>query len=76
MKKALALFFAILSGLYLLVMGITPDPLPFLDEATALLILVQSLAVLGFDLRRFLPFFGKKFPKPGPAGKKERVVDV
>lgn len=63
MRKPLALFFAVLSGLYLLVMGLTPDPLPFIDEATALLVLVQSLSVLGIDVRRFLPFFGKKVPK-------------
>lgn len=76
MKKALALFFAVISGLYLLVMGITPDPLPFIDEATALLVLVQSLAVLGVDIRRFLPFFGKKVPKPKEDEKKGPVVDV
>jgi hypothetical protein len=75
-KKALALFFAVLSGLYLLVMGITPDPLPFIDEATALLVLVQSLAVLGVDIRRFLPFFGKKVPKSKEDDKKGPVVDV
>lgn len=75
MKKALAVFFAFASGLYLLVMGITPDPLPFLDEATALFVLVQSLSVLGLDVRRFLPFFGKKVPK-AKADKDGPVVDV
>ena len=76
MKKALALFFAIISGIYLLVMGITPDPLPFIDEATALIVLVQSLAVLGVDIRRFLPFFGKKVPKTKGEDDKGPVVDV
>ncbi len=60
MKKLIALLFALLSGFYLLVMGITPDPLPFIDEATALLILGGSLRALGFDLSRFLPFLGRR----------------
>ena len=78
MKKALALFFAVLSGIYLLTLGIMPDPLPFLDEATALLIFVQAMSVLGIDLRRFIPFLpkggGKKTSKQ--PDEKERVIDV
>ncbi len=77
MKKLIAFIFALVSGLYLLVWGpmIGPlDPIPIIDEATALLIFVKSMAVLGIDLSRFIPFLGKK-PKdatkaPGP------VVDV
>ncbi len=76
MKKALALFFAVLSGLYLIVMGITPDPLPFIDEATALIVLIQSMSVLGIDIRRYLPFFGKKVPKAKKDDKDGPVVDV
>jgi len=72
-KKLLAVFFALISGVYV-IFGPFPDPLPFLDEATALLIFVKSMAVLGVDLSRFVPFLGKKAktpPKPpGP------VVDV
>lgn len=75
MKRLIALCFAVLSGLYLMFMGITPDPLPFIDEATALIVLVQSLAVLGVDIRRFLPFFGKKVPK-AKDDKDGPVVDV
>ena len=77
MKKFIAAVFALVSGLYLLIWGpmIGPlDPVPIIDEATALLIFVKSMAVLGIDLSRFVPFLGKKSkpaPKtPGP------VVDV
>ncbi|MEM1084975.1 MAG: hypothetical protein AAGI48_12760 [Verrucomicrobiota bacterium] len=74
MKKALAFVFAAASGVYLLTIGIAPDPLPFIDEATALLVLVKSLSVLGIDISRFLPFLGKKGAK---AEKKDGpVVDV
>lgn len=77
MKKLIAFIFALVSGLYLLVWGpmIGPlDPIPIIDEATALLIFVKSMAVLGIDLTRFIPFLGKKTKDatkgPGP------VVDV
>lgn len=76
-KKLIAFIFALVSGLYLLIWGpmIGPlDPVPIVDEATALLIFVKSMAVLGVDLSRFVPFLGRKSktpPKPpGP------VVDV
>jgi hypothetical protein len=76
-KKLIAAVFAMVSGLYLLIWGpmIGPlDPIPIIDEATALLIFVKSLAVLGIDLSRFVPFLGKKSKEaakpPGP------VVDV
>lgn len=74
MKKALTILFALISGIYLLTIGIAPDPLPFIDEATALLIFVKSMSALGFDISRFLPFFGKKTPKSGE--KESPVVDV
>ena len=53
MKSALALVAALLSGLYLLVMVPTLDPLPFLDEGLAAMILLNALAALGIDVRRF-----------------------
>lgn len=77
MKKFIAFLFALVSGLYLLIWGPMPaplDPLPIIDEATALIIFVKAMQVLGVDLSRFIPFLGKKdktAPKPpGP------VVDV
>jgi hypothetical protein len=76
-KKFIALIFAFVSGLYLLTMGVwvgPPDVIPIIDEATALIIFVKSMAALGIDLSRFVPFLGKKGKQtqkqPGP------VVDV
>jgi hypothetical protein len=76
-KKFIAFLFALVSGLYLLTFGVwvgPPDMIPIIDEATALIIFVKAMQVLGFDLSRFIPFLGKKVktaPKsPGP------VVDV
>jgi hypothetical protein len=76
-KKFIAAVFAMVSGLYLLIWGpmIGPlDPVPIIDEATALLIFVKSMAILGIDLGRFVPFLGKK-SKPAPKAPGP-VVDV
>ena len=74
MKKLIALLFALLSGFYVFFGSWVPDPLPFLDEATALLIFVKSMSVLGVDLTRFVPFLGKKSKPDGKTG--GTVVDV
>jgi hypothetical protein len=76
MKKGFAAVVALLAGGYLLTLGLIPDPLPFLDEATALLILMKSLSVLGIDLSRYLPFLGKRMKTRKDAAKMERVIDV
>jgi hypothetical protein len=80
MKRRFAWILAILSGLYLLIAGPIPDPLPFVDEATALLVFVKSMAYLGYDVTRWLPFLrkgprnGKQTQSPNPA--KDVTVDV
>lgn len=55
MKRRLVWGVAILSGLILLV----PDPVPFIDEGLALLMFVKSMAYLGHDVTRLIPFMRK-----------------
>lgn len=83
MKRKLAWTGAILSGLYLLTIGPLPfpaiDPLPFIDEAVALGIFLKCTSYLGYDLRKWLPFMGKKgksSPREREASKKDVTIDV
>jgi len=84
MKRFVLWVVAILSGLYLLIMGpmVGPlDPIPIIDEAIALAIFLKATSALGYDVRRFLPFLGKgKGAAPGkkaaPRGAKDMTVDV
>lgn len=69
MRNLLALTVAILSGLYLLVMVPTLDPLPFVDEGLAGLIFLNALAYLGVDLRAV---FGRRQPVPVPVPVRRR----
>jgi len=78
MKRRLAWLFAILSALYLLIAGPIPDPIPFVDEATAMLIFVKSMAYLGYDVTKWIPFLrkGKRGKPPIPSAKKDVTIDV
>jgi hypothetical protein len=78
MKRRVAWMLACLSGVYLVIAGPIPDPLPFIDEATALLIFVKSMGYLGHDVRRWLPFLGKgKGVKTAPTSDPRDVtIDV
>ncbi|MBC8126462.1 MAG: hypothetical protein H8M99_04860 [Gloeobacteraceae cyanobacterium ES-bin-144] len=74
MKRKFAWLLAIGSGLYVLIGGPLPDPLPLLDEATALLIFVKAMSYLGYDVSRWITFLKKgKGTKTTP---QERSKDV
>lgn len=76
MKKALALLFALLSGGYLLTIGILWDPVPFIDEGLALIVLVKSLGFLGIDISRFVPFMSRKTKAGKTPESSGQTIDV
>ena len=76
MKRRLAWLFAILSGLYLLIAGPIPDPLPFVDEGLALLVFVNAMAYLGYDVRRWLPFYRKGKGAKSPVSRAHPGVTI
>ena len=83
MKRKLAWAGAIVSGLYLLTIGPLPfpamDPLPFIDEAFALAVFLKCTTSLGYDFRKWLPFFGKtgkSGAKPKGGKPEETTIDV
>ncbi len=79
MKRKLAWIGAILAGLYLLTAGPIPDPIPFIDEGVALAVLLKCTMFLGYDLRKWLPFFGKSAkskPTCNNGGIKDVTIDV
>lgn len=76
MKKALATLAVLMSGGYLLTLGILPDPVPFIDEGVALVVLVKSLAYLGIDISRFVPFMSRKAKQEKTPEGDGQTIDV
>lgn len=82
MKRLVLWVIALVSGFYAFLAGpFIPDPLPFLDEAVALAIFLKATSALGYDVRRWLPFVGKKVPptgksKSGNRPAKDMTVDI
>jgi len=56
MKKVFAVLLLLASAFGLAI----PDPVPFIDEGLLFIILINSLSMLGLDLRRFVGMKGKK----------------
>ncbi len=76
MKRKLAWLGVILSALYLLTIGLMPDLVPFIDEGIAFAILIKCSSYLGYDLRKWLPFFPKKKIYPASKQRNDVTIDV
>jgi hypothetical protein len=76
MKRFILWFAAILSGLYLLIFGPLIDPIPFIDEAIMLAIFVKSMAHLGYDVHKFIPFLSKGKKARESTKARDMTVDV
>ncbi len=68
MKRKLAWMGATVSGLYLLTIGVLPDPVILVDEALALVVFLKCTSHLGYDVTRWLTFSrnwgkGKRAPR-------------
>lgn len=69
MRKIVALLVALVSGVYVL-FGWVPDPVPFLDEGLALMVFLNALAYLGFDLRGYFR------PSKSKKNQEDRTIDI
>ncbi len=76
MKKLIVLVIAIVSGISLCADIFIIDLLPFLDEAILLAIFTKSVAYLGFDVTRFIPFMRKKGKAAAPTSPDDRSAPI
>lgn len=75
MNKRFAKTLAIVSGLYLLLLGPLPDPLPLIDEGLMMMVFLASMKALGKDGNPWLALFGRK-TKADSTGFSERARDA
>jgi len=66
MKKVFAVILLLASVFGLAI----PDPVPFIDEGLLFIILINSLSMLGLDLRRFVGMKSGKKKSP------EKPIDI
>ncbi len=66
MKKILAVLLLVASAFGLAI----PDPIPFIDEGLLFILLINSLSMLGLDLRRFVGM------KSGKKKSSEKPIDI